>query len=71
MAYYSGLVCIAPYLNVYYKRLGISERQIGFLAALSPWVNASSGMTVLPSVPAASVLEPLLNQCRGNLGRSC
>ena len=43
MVYYSGLVCIAPYLNVYYKRLGISEQQIGFLAALSPWVNASSG----------------------------
>lgn len=43
MAYYSGLVCIAPYLNVYYKRLGISEQQIGFLAAVSPWVNASSG----------------------------
>ncbi|DBA66577.1 TPA: hypothetical protein ACH3X2_002234 [Trebouxia sp. C0005] len=43
MAYYSGLVCIAPYMNVYYKRLHISERQIGILAALSPWVNASSG----------------------------
>ncbi|DBA93487.1 TPA: hypothetical protein ACH3X3_013586 [Trebouxia sp. C0006] len=43
MAYYSGLVCIAPYMNVYYKRLNISERQIGILAALSPWVNASSG----------------------------
>ncbi|DBA86562.1 TPA: hypothetical protein ACH3X1_005042 [Trebouxia sp. C0004] len=43
MAYYSGLVCIAPYMNVYYKRLRISERQIGILAALSPWVNASSG----------------------------
>lgn len=43
MAYYSGLVCIAPYMNVYYKRLHISERQIGVLAALSPWVNASSG----------------------------
>ena len=43
MAYYSGLVCIAPYMNVYYKRLNVSERQIGILAALSPWVNASSG----------------------------
>jgi len=49
MAYYSGLVCIAPYMNVYYKRLHISEREIGILAALSPWVNASSG-DMVPSV---------------------
>ncbi len=48
MAYYSGLVCIAPYMNVYYKRLHISEREIGILAALSPWVNASSG-DIVPS----------------------
>lgn len=48
MAYYSGLVCIAPYMNVYYKRLDITERQIGVLAALSPWVNASSGDRIYP-----------------------
>ena len=52
MAYYSGLVCIAPYMNVYYKRLHISERQIGVLAALSPWVNASSGKSLFCSVAA-------------------
>ncbi len=61
MAYYSGLVCIAPYMNVYYKRLNISERQIGILAALSPWVNASSG-DMVPSfhlVPEAALMSVL------------
>ncbi|KAK9820614.1 hypothetical protein WJX72_012297 [[Myrmecia] bisecta] len=42
-AYYSGMVCITPYLNVYYRRLGLSEKQIGVFAAVSPWVAAPSG----------------------------
>ena len=71
MAYYSGLVCIAPYMNVYYKRLHISERQIGVLAALSPWVNASSGeglscrpctCTVVAAAAAAAAVHALCQE---------
>lgn len=66
MAYYSGLVCIAPYMNVYYKRLHISERQIGVLAALSPWVNASSGTglfcSVAPACSLATGVSPILSR---------
>ena len=43
-------------MNVYYKRLHISERQIGVLAALSPWVNASSGNGLFCSVAVTGSL---------------
>lgn len=63
MAYYSGLVCIAPYMNVYYKRLHISERQIGVLAALSPWVNASSGIMLRPTLPVFCKMPSVIQHC--------
>lgn len=63
MAYYSGLVCLAPYMNVYYKRLRISERQIGVLAALSPWVNASSGIMSSPTVHAFCKMPSVIQRC--------
>lgn len=67
MAYYSGLVCIAPYLNVYYRRSNISERQIGVLAALSPWVNASSGLVFNIILPVFGN-KPSVKQRKSNAG---
>ena len=42
-AYYSALVCITPFMNLYYHRLNLPESQIGILAALAPWIAAPAG----------------------------
>eukprot|EP00891_Asterochloris_glomerata_P009207 jgi/Astpho2/9207/fgenesh1_pg.00137_%23_29_t len=42
-AYYSALVCITPFMNLYYHRLNLPESQIGVLAALAPWIAAPAG----------------------------
>ena len=54
-------------MNVYYKRLHISERQIGVLAALSPWVNASSGQGLFCSVAAVRSLATDVHSSLTNL----
>lgn len=40
--YYGAAGCLHPFLSVYYRRIGLNERQIGVLGALKPW---ASGLT--------------------------
>jgi sugar phosphate permease len=40
--YFTSLVCIWPYINIYFRQNGLSNVQIGILAALRPWVSASA-----------------------------
>lgn len=37
---YAGMVCVWPYLNVFYRSNGLNDAQIGVLAAIKPWVSA-------------------------------
>eukprot|EP00898_Chlorokybus_atmophyticus_P007440 jgi/Chlat1/7698/Chrsp64S07146 len=40
--YFGSLVCVLPYLPVYYKMIGISESYIGILTGVRPFVSATT-----------------------------
>lgn len=46
LTYFAALVCLFPYYNVYFAARGFSERQIGVLTSIRPWVSALAGNTL-------------------------
>jgi MFS family permease len=44
--YFSGNSCLKPFLNVIFRRYGISEDAIGTLAMLQPFISLPSGLFV-------------------------
>lgn len=40
--FYAGLACFVPYLSLYFKRLGFSGEQVGFLMGVAPFVTLLS-----------------------------
>mmetsp|Transcript_24959 Transcript_24959/g.69611 ORF Transcript_24959/g.69611 Transcript_24959/m.69611 type:complete len:110 (-) Transcript_24959:683-1012(-) len=46
---FSGLACVLPFLNLMFRRAGLSEAMIGVIAAVRPWVSAlaSTGWATL------------------------
>eukprot|EP00890_Picochlorum_soloecismus_P005123 jgi/Picsp_1/5611/NSC_02970-R1_major facilitator superfamily len=44
--YFSGNSCLKPFLNVIFRRYGISEDAIGTLAMLQPFISLPSGLIV-------------------------
>lgn len=34
------MVCVWPYINIFYRSHGLTDSQIGILAAIKPWVSA-------------------------------
>lgn len=52
---------IVPFLNLYYRRIGLSEPQIGILSAIKPWVAASCGALDNPTPPCCHTPTPTGN----------
>lgn len=44
--YFSSMSCIGPYLNIIYRSYGLSERSIGTVALLRPFVGLPAGSVV-------------------------
>ena len=64
---FSCTAFVAPYMNIYFKRLGFSEDAIGLLSAVRPWVSAASGAHAPAVVPAVAVLSLHLHAVAGTL----
>ena len=39
LAFFSGELCIFPFVNLYMRQQGLSEQQIGIIGALRPWLG--------------------------------
>lgn len=42
-SYFSALSCLFPFLNLYFRNLGLGERHIGLLGAARPLVSLPAG----------------------------
>jgi hypothetical protein len=40
LSYFSGLVFLSPYQNLFFKHVGLRDSQIGLLALLRTWTTA-------------------------------
>ncbi|KAG2499955.1 hypothetical protein HYH03_002240 [Edaphochlamys debaryana] len=38
--YFAASVSVGPFLNVYFKEIGLSKAQVGLIGALTPWTSA-------------------------------
>lgn len=62
-------VFFLPYVNLFYRKLGFTEQQIGVLCALKPWVSAPAGGR--GSAVGWQGLRPAESQClRPNVRRA-
>jgi PPP family 3-phenylpropionic acid transporter len=79
--YFAALSCLHPYVNICFRRLGLSERSIGLLGTLRPFISLPAGSiwsgvadksrrhrAVLLFVFCASVLARLALAPLGRLG---
>lgn len=41
--YFAALSCLFPFLNLSFRRLGLSERSIGILGAVRPFISLPAG----------------------------
>jgi hypothetical protein len=39
LSYFSGLVFLSPYQNLYFKHVGLGDAQIGVLALIRTWTT--------------------------------
>lgn len=44
--YFAASSCLYPYFNLFFRRAGLSEQQVGIVAALRPWIGLPSGATL-------------------------
>lgn len=66
LAFFAALVCLFPYYNVYYAKRGFTEKQIGILTSIRPWVSALAGASApMPhhQAPPSTRQHPL-GRCR-------
>ncbi len=81
LSYFSALSCLFPYLNLSFRRLGLTERSIGILGAVRPFISLPAGSlwsgaadtsrrhrAVLLLTLASSVLARLSLAAVGKLG---
>jgi len=43
LSYFAALSCLFPFLNLYFRRLGLGEQQIGVLGAARPLISMPAG----------------------------
>ena len=43
LCHFAALSTLFPFVNLFFRRLGLAERQIGLLTALRPWVSFPAG----------------------------
>lgn len=80
-AYFAALACVFPFLNLFFRRLGLDEQRIGLLGAVRPFVSMPAGSlwsgaadkgrrhrAVLLLTLCASVLARLSLSAVGRLG---
>jgi hypothetical protein len=80
-AHFAALACIFPFLNLFFRRLGLDEQRIGLLGAVRPFVSMPAGSlwsgaadkwrrhrAVLVLTLCASVLARLSLAAAGRLG---
>lgn len=81
LLYFASLSCLFPFINLLFRRLGMSERRVGVLGAVRPFVGLPAGwlwsaaadtsrrhLAVLLLTLCASVLARLSLTVAGRLG---
>ena len=60
-----------PFISIYFRQLGFSAPQIGFLFAIRPWITALTGKHTGPALPATCSPVSVLHAHWQHLSRPC